>query len=273
MVEQTELNTDLDRARLAMTQGGDAARLRFYERLADSHLIVALEREPIGDNISPELFETGDGRFVLVFDREERLVQFTGKVTPYAGLTGRVLMQMLGGQGIGLALNPEVAESSILIPAQAIDWLNKTLAQAPDRVTARVIACSPPLDMSAALYRAIAAKLANAPGLADAAWLVEASYDDGGKGRLLGFVGAHPGAEAALAKATAEALIFAGAESGAESKEDSGGLDVGFFAPTDPLVSDMVRVGRKIEIPKAPAKNPEKRAAPGSDPDKPPILR
>lgn len=261
MAEQTEL----DQAYLAMTQGGDAARLRFYERLADNHLIIALEREPEGDNISPELFETGEGRFVLVFDREDRLVQFTGKVTPYAGLTGRVLMQMLGGQGIGLALNPEVASSSILIPSQAIDWLNDTLAQAPDRVTARVIACSPPSDLPEALYGAVATKLTNAPGLADAAWLVEATYDDGSKGRLLGFVAALPGAEAALAKAAAEALIFAGA--------DSDDLDVGFFAPFDPLVSEMARVGRKIEIPKLAAKNPQMRAAPGSDPDKPPILR
>ncbi len=261
MAEQTEL----DQAHLAMTQGDDAARLRFYERLANSHLIVALEREAVGDNVSPELFETGDGRFVLVFDREERLVQFTGKVTPYAGLTGRVLMQMLGGQGIGLALNLEVAPSSILIPAQAIDWLNQTLAQAPERVAARVVSCWPPSDLPAALYEAVKAKLANAPGLADTAWLVDAAYDDGGKGRFLGFVGAHPGAEAALAKAAAEALIFAGA--------DAGGLDVGFFTPGDPLVSMMERVGREIEIPKPEAREIEKRAAPGSDPDKPPILR
>ena len=261
MAEQTEL----DQAHVAMTQGGDAERLRFYECLADSHLIVALEREPVGDNISPELFETEEGRFVLVFDREDRLVQFTGKVTPYAGLTGRVLMQMLGGQGIGLALNPEVAPSSILIPAQAIDWLNETLAKAPDRVAARVVTCLPPAQLPEALYGAVAAKLANAPGLADVAWLVDATYDDEGKGRFLAIVGAHPGAEAALAKAVAEALNFTGA--------DAGDLDVGFFTPLDPLVSMMARVGRKIEIPKVQAQRPEKRAAPGSDPDKPPILR
>lgn len=265
MTEQTEL----DLAHLAMTQGGDAERLQFYQQLADTYLVIALKREAEGDNISPELFEIGEGRFVLVFDREERLSHFTGTVTPYAGLVGRVLIQMLGGQGIGVALNLEVAPSSILIPGDAVDWLDQTLTQELDQVQTRLVSCLPPTDMPDALHATLTQKLANVPGLANAAWLVNATYDDGTKGRLLGFVDAHPLAEAALAKTTSEALIFADGDSHAGSCA----LDVGFFALDDPFVVEMARVGKKFHIPEIKAQKPVKPAAPGSDPEKPPILR
>ncbi len=110
--------TDLDQAHAAMEAApeDDAARLRFYERLADTELFMLLGAEAENDQITPELFEIEDQRFTLVFDREERLSQFVGRVAPYAGLPGRAVAQMLQGQGIGLALNLEVAPSAMLIP-------------------------------------------------------------------------------------------------------------------------------------------------------------
>ena len=116
--------TDLDNAHAAMQAApdDDAGRLRFYERLADTELFMLLDGEPDGDQITPALFEVEDQRFALVFDREERLSQFVGRVAPYAGLPGRDLVRMLTGQGIGLALNLEVAPSAMLIPAEAVDW-------------------------------------------------------------------------------------------------------------------------------------------------------
>ena len=115
--------TDLDQAHAAMEAApdDDAVRLRFYERLADTELFVLLGAEAEGDQITPELFEIEDQRFTLVFDREERLSQFVGREVPCAGLPGRTLVQMLQGQGIGLAFNLEVAPSAMLIPAEAVD--------------------------------------------------------------------------------------------------------------------------------------------------------
>jgi hypothetical protein len=51
--------TDLDSAHAAMDAApeDDAARLRFYERLADSELFMLLEGEPVADQIEPSLFE------------------------------------------------------------------------------------------------------------------------------------------------------------------------------------------------------------------------
>ncbi len=117
--------TDLDLAHAAMDAApdDDIARLRFYERLADTELFLLLGAEAQGDQITPELFEIEDQRFALVFDREERLSEFTGRSAPYAACRAAALAQMLAGQGIGLALNLEVAPSAMLIPAEAVDWL------------------------------------------------------------------------------------------------------------------------------------------------------
>ena len=70
--------TPLDLAHAAMEAApeDDAARLRFYERLADGEVFLLLAGAPEGENVEPELFDVADARFVLVFDREERLARF-----------------------------------------------------------------------------------------------------------------------------------------------------------------------------------------------------
>jgi len=96
--------TDLDQAHAAMEAApdDDAARLRFYERLADTELFMLLGAEAEGDQISPELFEIEDQQFALVFDREERLSQFVGRVAPYAGIPGRGSRRCWRGRASGL---------------------------------------------------------------------------------------------------------------------------------------------------------------------------
>lgn len=267
--------TALDTAHAAMqaaseSDGDDnAARLRFYERLADAELFVLLSEEASGGAISPELFEVEDGRFVLAFDLEERLVQFTGDAASnaahYAAMSGRVLVQMLNGQGIGLGVNLEVAPSSILIPAAAVGWLYRTLDQTPDRIEARIDSFTAPTALPQALVGALEAKLATAAGLAEAAYLVGVRYAGGGRGHLLGFVGAPERAQAPLAKAAGEALTFTGIEAGE--------MDVGFFAPDDPVVANLAATGLRFDLPQPAAVRAPARPAPGSDPDKPPILR
>ncbi len=118
MSDETPL--DMSHAAMEAAPNDDAARLRFYERLADSEMFLLLTKETEGDQISPEIFDLGDASFVLVFDRIERLAQFVGKPAPYAALSGRVIAQMLAGQGIGLGVNLEVAPSQMLIPPEAV---------------------------------------------------------------------------------------------------------------------------------------------------------
>ncbi|NIZ14279.1 SseB family protein [Phaeobacter sp. HF9A] len=263
MTEMTPL--DLAHAAMEAAPGEDATRLRFFERLADSELFLLLEKEPEGDRISPDVFDTGEGRFVLVFDREERLAAFADRIVPYAALSGRVIAQMLAGQGIGLGVNLEVAPSSILIPAEAMGWLAETLANAPGEVEAAIAEVHPPKGLPEALLTALDAKLATAAGLAQCAYLAAVTYEGGGSGHLLAFVNAREGAETALAKAVGEALTFSCIEAGA--------LDVGFFAASAEISGHLARMGLRFELPEPQSAQSYQPIKPGSDPDKPPRLK
>ena len=262
--------TVLDQAHIEMeaaagSAGEDAARLRFYERLADCELFLMLTEEVQGDNISPELFQTDEGAFLLGFDREERLAEFAGQPVPYAALSGRVIAGMLAEQEIGLGVNLGVAPSSILIPPDALVWLHETLGNAPEQVQTGLSELVRPTGLPDRLLEGLDARLAGAAGLASTAWLVGVRYDNGGAGYLLGFVDASDRAREPLAKAVAEALTFSGIEAGM--------LDVGFFDGEDPMVAHLARVGMRYDIPEL--KEPEtwKPVAPGSDPEKPPKLK
>lgn len=257
--------TDLDQAHAAMeaAPADDSARLRFYERLADTELFMLLGEEAQGDQITPELFEIEDQKFTLVFDREERLSQFVGRVAPYAGVPGRALAQMLAGQGIGLALNLEVAPSAMLIPAEAVDWLVATLAHGPNETEARLSEVSAPTGLPEAVITGLDRKLAIAAGLARFAYLAAATYDDGARGHVLAFVDAVEGAEKALASAASEALTFSGIEAGV--------MDVLFVRASDPLSAHLAKVGLRFDLPEPEV--PQAPGAPGMNPEKPPKLR
>lgn len=258
--------TALDTAHAAMEAApqDDAARLRFFERLADSELFLMLTEEARGEDISPELFEVADGRFVLAFDLEDRLACFAGRPVPYVALSGRVLSSLLSGQGIGLGLNLDTAPSSMLIPAEALGWLSSTLQHGPEEVQQTLTEFLPPTGLPDDLLRALDAKLATAVGLAAAAFLVGTRTPEGGHGHMLGFVDAVEGAQPALARAISEALTFSGI--------DAGALDVGFFSAHEPTCAALAQVGLRFDLPQ-PEPVAQSRPAPGADPEKPPILR
>lgn len=262
MTETTPI--DVAHAKMQTSPGDDTARLGFFERLGDSELFVLLTEEADGNDISPEVFEVEDGRFVLAFDREERLAQFVGQPAPYAALSGRVLTAMLAGQGLGLGLNLEVAPSSVLVPSDALSWLQETLENGPEEVQSHIESVTVPLGLPEAFVSSLDTKLTTAQGLARAAYLVGVSYQGGGKGHLLAFVDAIPEAQGALAKAVSEALTFSGV--------DAAALDVGFFSQSDPVVSKLAVTGLKFDIPER-VVSEYQPLAPGSDPDKPPRLK
>jgi len=184
--------TPLDIAHIAMDAAPEDAttRLRFFERLADSELFLLLQGEAVGDALIPEVLNVDDAKYVLVFDREERLADFVGGSAHHAVLSGRVVATMLAGQGIGLGLNLGVAPSSILIPADAMAWLCDMLDNTPDEVMARPASIEAPVGASQALLAAIDTKLATAAGLARAAYLVTVEYKGGERGMMLGIIDA-----------------------------------------------------------------------------------
>lgn len=263
--------TRLDQAYAAMQADleDDAARLEFYERLADGELFLLLKSEVTGDHLDPEVLDlSGDedlppDQYVLAFDREDRLATFAEGPAPYAALPGRVIAAMMTGSGLGLGVNLG-APSSILIPPAAVDWLAETLGPTPEEVEGQVQSLSAPIDLPERLLKSFSEKLVTAAGIADHATLVRATYDDGSTGLVLAFADCVDGAQPALARAAQEAMTFSGTETR---------LDVGFFVTGDEALARIDRVGIRFDIPKPTPTESPVRKAPGSDPDKPPILK
>lgn len=260
----SDLETPLDAAHAAVSADpeNEALRLRFFERLADGEMVILLEREAVGETLEPRIFDLEEGPFVLVFDREERLAAFSGGISPYAALPGRVIAGMLKGQGIGLGVNLGVAPSSMLLPAEAMDWLAETLEEGPEQVEALPEEFVAP-RVPEVLVAALDAKLARAGGLAVAAVLAGVVYRGGRRGHMLAFLDAAKGAETALARAMGEALVFSGIEAGE--------LDVAFLAQGEAAAKAMARVGLRFDLPVPEV--PAAPTAPGMDPTRPPKLR
>lgn len=259
--------TPLDDAHAAMEApgAGDAARLRFFDRLADAEVFMLLEEEAKGDQITPMLFPVEGQDFVLIFDLEERLSRFAGEAAAYGAMSGRAALGVLAEAGVGVGLNLDVAPSAMLLPADAVAWLAGTLAEAPEEAQGQITAVAPPQGLPDVLIEALAAKLGSAAGLASRAYLAQVTYETGMRGHLLAFLGTRPGAEAALAQAAREALVFSGIEAGA--------LDVAFFGEGSATAAQMMAQGLGFELPEMSVVEPQDRPGPGMDPEKPPILR
>lgn len=259
--------TPLDQAHARMEANveNETTRMQFYERVADSELFLILEQEPARDKVSPLLFEVDDQNFALVFDTEARMSEFTGSVTPFVAMSGRAVVEMLQGNQIGLGLNLGVAPSSILLPAEAVDWLKDTLGQGPEQLDARAVAVFTPGKLPEVLIQAFDAKLSTMQGLAKAAYLAEMEYENRRKAHVLAFVDAVPEAHNAMAAAVSEALRFSGIEAGT--------LDVVFLNSTDPICGQMSKVALRFDLPEPETETMREVQAPGMDPDVPPILR
>lgn len=263
----TSAATPLDQAhaRMVAAPEDDAARLRYYEALADADLVLWLETEPDGQAVAPRVIDMDDGPVVLAYDLEDRLAEVAGAPVPYAALPGRVIAAQLAGQGVALGVNLGAEAPAFLVPPEALAWLAGVLDRAPEPAQARPVEFRAPGALPQALVDLLTQRLLRAGGLAQGALLAGVSYDDGRRGHMLAFVGAPDAAQAALARMAAEALAFSGIEAGE--------MDVAFLSADDPATAAMARVARAFDMP-APAAPPAAApSAPGMDPDRPPRLR
>lgn len=259
--------TPLDQAHAAMEAApeDDAARLKFYERLADGELFLALEAEAREGRIKPVIFEVEGNRFALVFDSEARLTEFTERPSPFVALSGRSIVGMLVGQNIGLAVNPAVAPSAMLLPPEALSWLHDTLGGTMQEGQGTPTDVHPPKDVPESLIASLDAKLATMAGMARVAYLAECVYKEGPRNHVIAFVDAQEAAKPAMAAAISEALTFSGLEAAS--------LDILFLNASDAICASLARVALRFDLPQI--ETPEARtiAAPGMDPDRPPKLR
>jgi hypothetical protein len=249
--------TLLDDLRTAMDAApdDDAARLRWYGALAEAELVLWLEREATGDAVVPEVLDLPEGQFVLAFQDEGRLADMAGRPVPYAALPGRVIAGLLAGQGVGLAV-----DAAVFLPPDALVWLTDMLAGAAVVAEVAPAALLAPGPVPAAVVDGIA-RVIGATRVGGA-WLVTAVA--GGRRGLMLVVAGAGAAEADLARALREAVVFSGAEAGV--------LDLAFLPPEAPAVAVARRVGMAF-APLPPAMAPAAPSAPGHDPARPPRLR
>ncbi len=261
----TEPLTALDRAHAAAEAAPDDEALRWqvYAALAQSELFVLLECEPDDGPIRPQVFDLDEGRFVLAFDAEERLTEFTGGPAGYAGLPGRALAAMLAPAGLGLALNLG-AVSSRLLPPDALGWLIEALEAEPQPRSEAPVGHRA-LDEADRLAAALTPHLPTLAGLVTALHLTEAVYPDASRAPLLTLETPAPEAARPLARMLAEALRFANA--------GPAEVDIA-VVPEGAVELAELRAHALTLTPPAPVSAPVAAPrAPGSDPDKPPILR
>ena len=259
--------TELDHAHAAMADGTDASARQFYRIFADAPVLLLLDHEPEGERINPRVFDLADGPVVLAFDTDERLAGFGAGPQPYAALPGRIIAQHLAGQGVSLGLNLGTgAASETLLPPDALQWLADMLKTNPEQVQAVAEAFYPPRGLPTGLADALTFTLDGAAGLALAALLVQVRYVGGRRGHMLAVIDAAAPAQAARARALAEALQFSGV--------DLAEIDVTFLASSDPAVSHIAKAAQVFPVPAAPSVPAAAvRSTPGSNPDKLPNLR
>ncbi|MFD1797632.1 SseB family protein [Paracoccus aurantiacus] len=240
----------------------DTARARVLNRLADTELFVALESDPVGDRAKLRLFDLPDGKLAIAADLEERLAGFFDAPTGHIAMPGRVLAAMLAAEDVTLMVNPGAGSEMLLGPG-TLGWLADALSARPAEEQAGHARLFPPSqEMVARLAEPVATRLQDMSGLLTGAALVAAEWSDGSKGHLLVIEGADDDRRPVIAKAMAE--LFA-------------------FLPPLPQTCDVtfdlpLPAGALVLRPEPPAADntPDSTGgpkAPGSDPDKPPILR
>lgn len=237
-----------------------ALRARILSRLANTELFVALSGDPSDDLAEMRMFHLPDGAVALATDEESRLADFLGEPSAFVALPGRVLAGTLSDEGVGLMLNPG-QPSEMLLPPDLLGWLAQALDGAPAEARLAPARLTPPdLAVVAALAEPLGERLADMHGLLQDAWLMGAEWQDGTQGHALLIAGADPEAQPRIAKALAELLAFL--------PPLPGPVDV-TFAEGPSLPQGALR----LEIPAPPPVEARVIQAPGSDPDKPPILR
>ncbi len=258
--------TPLDKthASLQITEDDEQSYLTFYSCLVETELFVLLDHAPDGDAITPSVIEIDRIKYVLGFDTLDRLTDFSTKTSAYAAFYGRDLIPLLASEALGLALNPEVAQSAELLSPETLIWLADFIRTHPNPIDEQISGVSPPQGLSEGIITSISGKLSHAYGLAICAYIVGVHYVSGNTAHLIAFVGAKPEAESSLSSMMSEALAFSGFSSTL--------LDVGFFAEDHPIIAALERHGLKINFPQ---KEPFQSLAVniGLDPQRPPKLK
>ena len=216
----------------------DGARLRLYEALSGSELVLPLASDAPGEEVTPETLDIDGVPHVVAHDSIGAFAR--AEPRPTATLSGLALAQMLDGQGAGVALHLGGMAEPFLVAPESLGWLAANLAGGPERVEARPLALHPPKGLPASLLTSLDRRLAQGEGLARAAWLAAVDWSDGSRGHLLAFVGAQAGSEETLAAGINAAVAL--------SEAEGVRMDVTFLPEGDPVIDRLARVALRFDM-------------------------
>jgi hypothetical protein len=224
------------------TDNDDKSRFLFYEALLDTELYLLLEKEIEGGIACPNLVETPEDKYALVFDTISRLVDFTGNSSPYLALTGRMVLPMLKEQNLGLGLNLNLAVSSeILLSSNDIDWLQNIVEQSPKRLSDKITKFSKP-SIPFVVRNSLNNKLSYLSKFVPEAWIVEVIYKSGYKSQLIVFVDINQKMHAVIARAVNEVVNF--------TLYDEKPIDVIFLNVDSPNLKKIRKIGISLNFEK-----------------------
>lgn len=228
-------------------QADEAARSAVLHLLADTALFAAMEKEAMLDQARLMRLDTGNGQIAVACDTDDRLATFFGRPVDYASMPGRVLAGLLAREGVGLLVNPG-SPSEMLLEPQLLAWLVDALAGEPDTAKGRATLSAPDPQVVQDFMPALGKRLADMAGIATAATLARAIWQDGREGHLVLVEGADPHFEPAIAKALAELAAFL--------PPLPGGLDVSFAALPIPQGAPriVIEAAPQAETPSVPKK-------------------
>lgn len=254
-----ETQLDIAHGAMAEAPGDEDLVAHYYGALAASELFVLLESEP-GETFAPQLLEMDGTRYVLTFDTAARMAEFCDAPQPYVAMSGRALVEALSGARLGVAVNPGF-ETAMFVPFEAGDWILERTSAELSEGEAKIEEVHAPEMSDVALLKAIDARLAVFAGFGRSAYLVKARYTEEAA-HLMIFVGIPDAARASVAGGLAEAMRFVAPDVA---------LDTVFVERDAEIVTSAAKVGLRFDM--TPEEVEAKGvSAPGSDPDKPPLL-
>lgn len=222
---------------------------RYYQALLAAELFLPLE-EASQSGVTPYLVELEGTAHALVFSEESGLAAFFEEGADRVELTGAGLIEMLAGEGLGLALNPGLDRGQFFMPPETVTWLVEGDVEAGEKQFIFKALGDVPSDALAQILDAVG----TLSGRVEHAVL--AGTEEGGLVLVL------VEAEGALVPEFGRLL----------SVVDAGvSLDLVLMTAADFTSSGLRDVGLALEVPDLP--EPVVMKAPGSDPEKPPKLR
>ena len=242
---QSQYATPLGNAYAATFDGGEPELWQFYETLAEARVFVLLDDGHDQSKFEPKVFSLKDSSYLLAFDVAEQADELTGSNAPTSPALGMDLFKLLRGRNIGLGVNMGGTTSATLISGDTIDMIcafydgSAGEELVPDGVASQFRALLAPQNFPDTVQLSLTDNLSLLGATFRKALLLQAEYEDGQTGYIVGVTGALEEDRPAISAAVEASLVA--------SRRADVRLDVAFLASDEPMAERIERVGLTLK--------------------------